>query len=94
MHHFGGVFTQAKFAIEVPKIGAFGQVTAAFAFEIFANLVLNSVEQAVGVFAFDLELECFFHESPCGEMRPKRTRESVVTTGAVTAMVKAIRASS
>jgi hypothetical protein len=67
VHPFRGFFCEAKFAIEIPKVSAFGQVAPAFAFEVFANVVLDSFKQTFWVFAFDLQLECFFHEVLVGK---------------------------
>jgi hypothetical protein len=55
VHHFGGFFGQAKFAIKVPKVSAFWHVTAAFSLKVFANVVLGGFQQTLGVLAFDLK---------------------------------------
>ena len=65
-HDFGKVHwrvrrvTDADLAVEVPKVSPFGQDFGAFALDVLANVVLAGVQQAVAVFAFDLERVGFF----------------------------------
>ena len=54
-------FGSTKATIEVPKINTFGQFAAAFAFDVFADFVLDGVQNAVPILTFDSEFECFFH---------------------------------
>jgi hypothetical protein len=59
--HNGLFFGSTKATIEVPKINALRQFAAAFAFDIFTNLVFDGVQNAVAVLTFDIQFECFFH---------------------------------
>jgi hypothetical protein len=61
--HNGLFFGSTKATIEVPKVNALGQFAAAFAFDVFAYFVLDGVQNAVAVLAFDIQFECFFHPS-------------------------------
>lgn len=54
---FGGT----KATIKVPKVHALGQLAAALALNVFADLVLDGVQNPVAVLAFDIQFECFFH---------------------------------
>ncbi|MNY67735.1 hypothetical protein D3C86_2053770 [compost metagenome] len=61
MRH-GGVFLgAAKLAVKVPKISAFGQVAAPLALDVLADFVLDGIQNAVPVLAFNMELESFSH---------------------------------
>ena len=52
----------AKPAVEIPKINTLGQGHTALALDVFAYFVLDSFQHAVRVFAFNVQLECFFHD--------------------------------
>ena len=52
MNPRGRGFTGAKSAIEVPVVNACGQRTAAFPFDVFADIVLARFQQAVATLAF------------------------------------------
>jgi cytolysin (calcineurin-like family phosphatase) len=62
-HDLGVAFGQAHFAVKVPKICTLGHVAVAFAFEVFADFVLDGFEHAVGVLAFGLQGKILFHGS-------------------------------
>jgi len=82
VHHFSGFFGQAEFAIEIPKVGTFRQIATALTLEVFANVVFDGFEQTVGVFAFDLKLECFFMKVLVGKTPEKdEKRERVKGEG-------------
>ena len=51
-------FTQL--AVKVPKIDIFRQGFGAFTFDVLANVVLAGIEQAVTVFACNIERVSFF----------------------------------
>ncbi len=59
--HNGLRFSGTKATIEVPKVHALGEFTATLAFNVFANLVLDGVQNTVTVLAFNIQFECFFH---------------------------------
>ena len=65
-HDFGNVYGRARgvadadLAVEVPKVSTFGQDFGAFSFDVLANIVLAGVQQAVAVFAVDIERVGFF----------------------------------
>ena len=61
MRHSGVFFGAAKLAIKVPEVGTFGQVAAPFALDVFADFVLDGIQNAVAVLAFNVELESFSH---------------------------------
>src|SRR3990167_6170377 len=52
VHPLGGLFGRAAAVVEIQEIGAFGQVAAAFALEVLADLVFHGFEHAVPVPAF------------------------------------------
>ena len=60
MRHSGVFFGAAKPAVKVPEVGTFGQVAAPFALDVFADFVLDGLQNAVAVLAFNVELESFF----------------------------------
>lgn len=55
------VLIEAKAAVKVPKIDPFGQCLIAFALHVLANLVFDGFQNAVAVFAFNVDFECLFH---------------------------------
>ena len=55
------IFGGTKATIKVPKVHALGQFAAALAFNVFADLVLDGVQNPVAVLTFDIQFECFFH---------------------------------
>lgn len=55
MNHFGVGLGRAEFAVEVPKVHASRQGPAALAFDVFADVMLGGIEQAIPVLAFDVE---------------------------------------
>lgn len=61
VHHLGGLLAGAEAAVKVPVIHALGQSDTALPFDVFADVVLDRVEYPVAIFAFDVELKCFFH---------------------------------
>ena len=54
-------FIAAEPAAEVPKIDTFGQGATALAFDVLADIVLAGFNQAIAVFAFDVEAVGFSH---------------------------------
>ena len=62
VHALRVVWAGAKFAVKVPKVNAFGQCLAALTFHVLANFVFGGLKHTVTVFAFNRQLECFFHE--------------------------------
>ena len=65
MHHFGCFLRRTKLAVKVPKVHALGQQPPALTFDVLAYLMLDGIENAIPVLAFDGEFEYFFHESHC-----------------------------
>jgi CrcB protein len=61
MHGLRFFFGGGYFAIKVPKICAFGQVSAAFAFQVFAHVMLDGVEHPIGVPTIDVQGIGFSH---------------------------------
>ena len=61
MHDLGGLLGAPEAAVKIPEISALGQVTAPFALDVFADFVLDGVQNAVTVLAFDVEWESFSH---------------------------------
>lgn len=61
MNHCSVFFRSAELAIKIPKISAFRQITAPFALDVFADFVLDGIQKAIGVLAFNMELEIFSH---------------------------------
>jgi len=57
------VSAQAHLAVKVPKIRAFRDRAVALALEVFAHLVLDRFEHAVGVLAFGMQGKILFHRS-------------------------------
>ena len=46
---------ETQFTVKVPKVHAIGQRLGAFAFDVFADVVLAGVQQPIAIFAFDLK---------------------------------------
>ena len=69
-HHFSKVHSRnicvagANLAIKVPKIYAIGQRLGALPFDVFANVVLGGIQQAVAIFAFYVKAVSFFQTTP------------------------------
>ena len=61
MHDHGLGLGGSKPAVKIPKIDAFRQIAAPFAFDVLADFMFDRFENAVPIFTFDIELECFFH---------------------------------
>ena len=64
VHGLGAVLVGAEAAVEVPEVRTLGQIAAAFALLVFADVVLDGVEHAVRVFALDMERIGFAHDGP------------------------------
>ncbi|MNU05299.1 hypothetical protein D3C72_2500470 [compost metagenome] len=64
MEGHGRVGAEAEPAVEIPEVDAFGQGHAPLPFDVFADVVLDSVEHAVRVFALDDERVGFAHDGP------------------------------
>lgn len=63
MHFLSQRLIAAKLAIEVPEIHSWRQRHTPLAFDVFANLMLDGLQQSFRMLAFDLEIEQFFQLS-------------------------------
>jgi hypothetical protein len=61
LHHLCGVLRGTKSAVEIPEIGAFGQIAPALAFHVLADVVLDGIEHTVRVLAFGAKRVGFSH---------------------------------
>ena len=61
VNNFSAGLVAAKSATEIPEIHTFRQCTIALALDIFANVVLARLDQAVTVFTVDVEQVGFSH---------------------------------
>ena len=60
MNRGSNCFGAAEFAIEVPKINAWGQSPSTFTLDVFTNVVFDRIEKAIVVFTLDVEKVGFF----------------------------------
>ena len=74
MRRFCVVLYSAKPSVKIPKINALGQWHAALAFDVLANFVLDGFQHTVRVLAFNVQLECFFHD---GALSPHIWRDAL-----------------
>lgn len=52
---------RAELAIEIPKIGPFGQSLSSLTLDVLTNLVFDGIQHAVWMLAGKTELKGFFH---------------------------------
>ena len=61
VRHFGGFGRAAELAVEISKICPGGHGAAALTLDVFADFMLDGIQNAVAVLAFNVELESFLH---------------------------------
>jgi hypothetical protein len=61
MNRTGSRLGQTKAAGKVPVVHAFRQGCATLTRDVFSDVMLARLKQSVGVSAFNVELEYFFH---------------------------------
>ena len=62
MNALGQRLVWADFAVKQPMVLAFGQCFVSLAIEVFANVVLDAVAQAIGILVFDHQGVSFSHD--------------------------------
>lgn len=61
VNYGGSGFAVTELAVKIPEVDTSGQRTAALALNVFADVVFAGFEQAVAVFAFDVQEIGFSH---------------------------------